>query len=236
MLIAILLIVAAIIVGRQFDQYGREWMPIHHVRVEGSFQYLRREKVKKALTPLVSTGFYQVDLNAVRQVLESLPWIEQASVQRVWPDRLAIEIEEQQPVARWQNEALINDKGVLFKPDNLAEFNDLPEIIGPQGQHAMLLEEMKSLRKMLADKGMLLQRFNVNDRRDWRVFLVSGMELKLGRLTPALQLQRFLNTVDVLGHTLLELMMVVDLRYPNGYAVIWKSDDWKDIIEKKKRV
>ncbi len=236
MLSVMVLIVAAVVGWRQFEQFGPEWMPIHHVRVEGGFQYLRREQVKTALTPLVTTSLYQVDLKEVRQALERLPWVETASVQRVWPDALTIEIEEQQPVARWRNEALINDKGALFKPDNLAEFNDLPEIVGPQGQHAVLLEKMKELRKMLADKGMLLQRFHVNDRRDWRIFLVSGMELKLGRLTPVFQLQRFLKTADVLGRTLIDLMKVVDLRYPNGYAVTWKSDDWKNMIEQKKRV
>ena len=232
----LMVVITAIAGWRQLKQHGNEWMPIHHVRVEGRFQYLRREAVKAALMPVVTRGFYQVDLNRVRQVLEPLPWVEEASVQRVWPDALEIEITEQQPVARWRDEALINDKGVLFRPDNLADFNDLPAIIGPEGQHATLLEDMKVLRKLLADEGMLLQRFYVNERRAWQVRLVSGMELKLGRLTPVIQLQRFLKTVDVLGQALLELMMVVDLRYPNGYAVTWKSDKWKDIIEKKKRV
>jgi cell division protein FtsQ len=234
--IGMLLMVTAIAGWWQIKQHGAEWMPVQHVRVEGSFQHLKRNAVKTALMPVVETGFYQVDLAQVRQTLERLPWVEKASVQRVWPDALKIVVEEQQPVARWRNNALINNKGELFRPDNLAEFGDLPEIIGPPGQHALLLDKMKELRKLLADKGMLLQRFYVNERRAWQVRLVSGMEMKLGRLTPVLQLKRFLKTVDVLGQALLELMMVVDLRYPNGYAVTWKSDDWKDIIEKKKRV
>jgi len=236
--VGIMVFAAAVAVWgwEQFKRHDAEWMPIRHVRVEGRFQYLTRNEVKTALMPWVETGFYHIDLAQIKRALKQLAWTDRVAVHRVWPDAIEIEIEEQQPVARWQDRALINDRGELFEPENIAIFDDLPEIRGPAGQHGELLEQMKILRKMLADKGLLLQQFYVDQRRAWQIRLVSGLEIKLGRLLQIKQLQRFLKTVDILEQALIELMVIVDLRYPNGYAVTWKSDKWKQIIEKKKRV
>lgn len=42
-----------------------------------------------------------------------------------------------------------------------------------------------------------------------------------------------MKTLDILGHEKINAMAVVDLRYPNGYSVSWKSDtqiiDWKNL-------
>ena len=233
--IVFLLLAGMVALWQVFKERGSDWAPIRHVRIEGVFQYLTRDELKQALQQPVSKGFYHADLDSIKQAVQALPWADQVSVERVWPDAIKIRVTEQQPVARWQNNALLNNRGELFKPDNVAEFAALPLITGPEGQQQALLEIMKGLRFSLADKGMILQEFHVDNRRAWKIRLVSGMEIKLGRQTQLENMQRFLKTVDVVGEELIALMAIVDLRYPNGYAVTWKSPEWKSIIEKKKR-
>ncbi|MCK5189892.1 MAG: cell division protein FtsQ, partial [Methylococcales bacterium] len=55
---------------------------------------------------------------------------------------------------------------------------------------------------------------------------------------PLSKFQRFLKTVALIGEEQVEKVVVVDLRYSNGYALTWKKGeneiDWKKIAEMKK--
>ena len=80
---------------------------------------------------------------------------------------------------------------------------------------------------------MELAEFNVNDRWSWKIRLANGLEILLGRNDQLKKLQRFLKTLTVLGQEQVDAMAIVDLRYPNGYAVSWKPGtaeiDWNAI-------
>jgi len=96
-----------------------------------------------------------------------------------------------------------------------------------------VLEIMKGIKTALADKAMKLSEFTVNDRGAWKIKLATGLEILLGRNEQLKKLQRFLKTLAVLKQEQVEQMAIVDLRYPNGYAVSWKPGaaeiDWNAI-------
>ena len=77
---------------------------------------------------------------------------------------------------------------------------------------------------------MKMAEFTINDRWAWKIKLTTGLEILLGRNDQLKKLQRFLKTLDILGQEGVEQMAIVDLRYPNGYAVSWKPEtkpiDW----------
>jgi cell division protein FtsQ len=59
----------------------------------------------------------QIPLNARRGVLEELPWVESASVQRILPNRIRVELTERTPIAFLRNGtelALIDAHGVIL--------------------------------------------------------------------------------------------------------------------------
>src|SRR6185503_6524119 len=62
-----------------------------------------------ALAVLLAFG-----LDQLRIAVEALVWVDRARVQRVWPDRIGIEIVEQQAAARWGDDGLLNTRGELF--------------------------------------------------------------------------------------------------------------------------
>jgi cell division protein FtsQ len=78
---------------------------------------------------------------------------------------------------------------------------------------------------------MILTEFRINGRGAWQIKLASGLAIQLGRTEQLKKLQRFLKTLSVLDPAQIAAMAVVDLRYPNGYAVAWKPEppelDWK---------
>jgi cell division protein FtsQ len=77
---------------------------------------------------------------------------------------------------------------------------------------------------------MTMAEFTINDRWSWKIKLTTGLEILLGRNEQLKKLQRFLKTLDVMGQEQVKRMAIVDLRYPNGYAVSWQPGtqeiDW----------
>ena len=217
---------------------GADWLPVRYVRIEGAFQYIAKDKVKQVLMEQVNNGLYNADIQQIQSSVNQLPWIESVRVKRVWPDAIDIRIVEQTPVVRWRGEGLLNLKGEVFVPDNISEFSQLPLVSGPVGNEKKLLEIMRGLEVALNDKQMELLEFRVNERRAWSIKLKNGVEIILGRNDPLSKFQRFLKTVALIGEEQVEKVVVVDLRYSNGYALTWKKGeneiDWKKIAEMKK--
>jgi cell division protein FtsQ len=208
----------------EIKSYAKGLIPIRHVRIEGRFQYLSRDEVKKSLLPVVKLDFFSADVRAIDRATEAMPWVVWAEVKRVWPDAIDIRIEEQVPVARWGDKSLLNERGEPFSPAITDELRRLPLIVGPRGYERRLLEIMLGLKQSLAERGIELTAFYVSERRSWKLLLANGMEAELGRQKPLKNFQRLLEVLPVLGKEKIAAIARVDMRYPNGFAVTWKSN------------
>ena len=206
-------------------------LPIKYVRTEGEFQFLSKDDVKDILQPLVMTSFFDADVQAIHSAIATLPWVDAVSVKRIWPDAIDIKVHEKQAFARWGKNALITESGVIFLPNGNVLIQDLVTMTGPDLQQVKVLEIMKGIKTALADNSMELTEFNVSERWAWKIKLANGMEILLGQDEQLKKLKRFLKTLTVLSKESVEGMAVVDLRYPNGYAVSWRAGtteiDWK---------
>lgn len=169
-------------------------------------------------------SFLTLDLMQVKRLFESVPWVRQAVVQREFPNRLRVTIEEHQAVAWWGQSGsgqLVNRQGEVFEasPDDA---DGLPELAGPAEQSARVWALFQPLQAEFARLEMGLQRLELNERGSWRAELDSGAQIELGRgsdeelLTRA---RRFTGTVSQLTQRYPGALQSVDLRYPNGYAL-----------------
>jgi cell division protein FtsQ len=207
-----------------------ESLPIRYVRTEGVFQHLSKEEIKTALLPLVTASIFDADMQKIHETVAKLAWVKDASVERVWPDTIDIKVHERKAYVRWGHNGLLTEYGELFTPNNVDQFQPLLLVNGPKQQEAKTLEIMKGVKTALEDQALELAEFKVNDREAWEIKLETGLEIVLGRTGQLKKLQRFLDTLPVLGEEKMAAMALVDLRYPNGYAVSWKPDiepiDW----------
>lgn len=229
----VLLVLTAAIGWGYLNSRNAASKPIRYVKVEGAFQYINKDKLKEVVAPEMKRGFYQADMNAVHDAIRRLPLVDTVDVKRVWPDAVYIRIVEHKPVVRWGQKALLNNLGQVLVPDNIEDFKNLPLVTGPEGQEKKLLEIMKGVYIVLKDKALQLAEFHVNERRSWRIKLVNGMEMQLGRKAPLESMQRFLRTMHLLGDDKIAAIASVDTRYPNGFAITWKPDtaiDWRPNI------
>jgi cell division protein FtsQ len=88
--------------------------PLHSVRLSAAPQRVDAAGVLQAVRNEVRGNFFTVDIERLRQSLEKLPWVRSVSIRREFPYRLAVQLEEHQALARWNNAALVNQQGEVF--------------------------------------------------------------------------------------------------------------------------
>jgi cell division protein FtsQ len=206
---------------------GARWLadpyrfPLTVVEVKGDFRQLMKEDLQAAIAAHVEDGFFSVDVAAIRKAAEQLPWVYKASVRRIWPATLRVQIEEQQPVAHWQESGYLNAHGEAFFPERNPATLELPWLSGPQGQEQKVLAHYGQVVETLAPLGLQVQQLALDERRAWSVRLDDEVQLWLGRAEPWQRLQRFVRAYPgVFAGRLAELKRV-DLRYSNGFSVLW---------------
>lgn len=203
-------------------------LPIQTVQVEGEFRYLAREDLYKAIGDLASGGFFNVDVRAVKQAVEAMAWIDRASVRRIWPGTLRVEIIEQMPLALWAENKeggknkVVNARGELFQPPVKGLPKELPFFMGPEGSEEMVAKRYQQLSGMFIEAGLDIAGLTLSDRRAWRVTMKNGLQIVLGRTTGDEQLRRFASAYAEIIASKAENIHSIDLRYTNGFAVRWK--------------
>ncbi len=91
-------------------------LPMKQLRVEAPFVHVTRDELYQVMKPVAKGGFFNVDVDAVTEAVEALPWVSSASVQRVWPDALHVTVREQVALARWHDHSLVSEQGEIFTP------------------------------------------------------------------------------------------------------------------------
>ena len=108
----------AAVYGTQFLLYSPSMLLLRPDQIElNGNRVVSREAVLQQFVHDRNRSILRVPLEARRSQLEQIPWVESASVQRILPNRLRIELTERTPVAfaRNGNElALIDAHGVIL--------------------------------------------------------------------------------------------------------------------------
>lgn len=202
--------------------------PITKINVQGDLSYISQQAVQQRIAPYVAASFFTIDLAAMRSELEKMPWIAHAEVRRVWPDQVVIRLEEQLPVARWGDEALLNNQGEAFTPRELANYEHLPQLFGPQRAQQQVMQQYQVLSQMLRPMGFSIARLELRERGSW--FLTTGagsagpgIELLLGRDHLVEKMRRFIAIYDKTLKEQITNIARIDLRYSNGLAVGWRE-------------
>lgn len=201
-------------------------LPVQQVVFAHSLLHTRRVEVEQVLPQALKGNFFSLDLEQVRAVLQTLPWVRNAEVRRIWPAGLEVQVEEHVPAARWGEGKgeLVNTHGEVFVAglgeEDLAH---LPTLTGPPGTAPEVLQHFGSFRDALAPLGEKPVAVNLSPRLAWQLRLENGPLLEMGReqgKSPiGVRLQRF---VEFYPEAVAKRQLrpaVVDLRYPNGFAM-----------------
>jgi len=197
--------------------------PISKIMVRGELSPASQQLVEQLVAPYAGSSFFEADMSGLRAALEQMPWISQAEVRRVWPDRVQVSLEEQLPIARWGEAALLNNSGAAFTPRDREEYRHLPLLQGPQRAQQQVMQQYQMLSQMLRPLGFSIARLELRERGSWFVTTAQGIELLLGRDHQVEKVQRFVAIYNKVLKDKLASIASVDLRYPNGLAVAWRE-------------
>lgn len=221
-----LLVLAALVFGLI---YGWRWLsdplefPIRTVKIEASYQHVDQQALQAEVLPYLKQGFVGLDSSDLKHLLLQNPWIATAEVQRIWPDIIIIKISEQQAVARWNDQALLNSKGEVFTPSPATFPAGLPVLYGPDDKTALSWQQYQAMSSALAPLNLTVSRLDMNARQAMTLTADNGLQMLLGSTEPLPRLQRFVKVYPKIFTSPDAQADYVDLRYANGVSIKWRA-------------
>jgi len=182
-------------------------------------QQISREDILTVAGITGRTSLLFLDADAARRKLQANPWIAEATVLKLYPDRLQIGITERQPFALWQKNgqlSVIAEDGTVLEPYVARRFNGLPLVVGMGAK-----ERAKEILELIAhypEVGKATAAAVLVAQRRWNLRLKNGIDVRL----PETGVESALTTLvdlDREKRLLSRDITVIDLRLPDRVTV-----------------
>ncbi len=207
--------------------------PIRGIQLDGDLARNSVPTIRANAGPMLAGNFYSVDLQKGRAAFETVPWVRRAVVHRVWPDRLAVRLEEHRAAALWEGspglveeaagDKLVNSYGEVFEANvGDVEQDGLPSLAGPEGSARQVLALYRRLQPVLARLDLAIDKLQLTGRGSWRAELDSGALIEMGRGSDdevLARTERFVRTLTQVTTRYGRPLEYADLRQAGGYAV-----------------
>jgi cell division protein FtsQ len=190
---------------------------IQRVVVNGELRQADAAHIAAVIQQGLRGTFFTVDLAAARDELGKVPWVRSVAVRRHWPATLEVAVTEQQPLARWNDTALVSIDGEVFD----AEYGEeLPDFYGPDGSAAEMTARYREFASSLRGHRFEIDSLTRSARGAWDVKLDDGTTIALGREHVSERWARWIELSDRFGSRITGggQLVALDLRYENGFA------------------
>ncbi len=198
---------------------GFTGLRVAHVTIEGRAN-TPEPLLRAAIGVTIGDPILGFSVEAARARIETLTWVEQATVERRLPDTVVVAIVERRPFAIWQNEKkfhLIDRAGQIVANQDVALFKDkLPMVVGAAAP-AGAADLLKQLDKYPALSARILASVRVGERR-WNLHLKNGIDVMLPEGHETEALERLMQLQQ--EHALMDRPLTnIDLRLPDRLVV-----------------
>ncbi len=178
-----------------------------------------------------------LDAETVRDKLKANPWIGDATVLKLYPGRLQINIVERSAFALWQRDgrlSVIADDGAVLEPYVTRRFTSLPLVVG-KGAETRAKDFLALLDRYPQVRAVTKAAIFVGERR-WNLRLKDGLDIRLPEndVDKALAALSKLDQEDKLFS---RDIVAVDMRLPDRLVVQLSDDAAKareDLLKDKK--
>jgi cell division protein FtsQ len=154
-------------------------MRIAEVSLSGQRQ-VSREEIFAAAGVTANSSLLFLDVADAREKLEAIPWIAEATVRKLYPDRLQITVTEREAFALWQlngKVSVIAADGTPLSAKVEPRLAGLPFVVGA-GAAAQAREFLAVLDRHPAIRDQVRASILVGERR-WNLRLKNGIDVRL---------------------------------------------------------
>jgi cell division protein FtsQ len=193
-------------------------MRIATVSLSGQRQ-VSREEIFAAAGVTDNASLLFLDVADARAKLEAIPWISEATVRKLYPDRLQITITEREAFALWQIDSkvsVIASDGTMLSAKVEPRLAGLPFVVG-KGAAARARDFLAILDRHPVIRDQVRASILVAERR-WNLRLKNGIDVRL----PETNIEQALETLAQLDrdkNLLTRDIVAVDLRLPDRATV-----------------
>lgn len=167
--------------------------------------------------------WFFVGLGGIRRRFARIPWVARVSVRRRWPESLVVRLTARVAVARWNGVGLLDRRGRLFALARGGYGRGLPRLAGPPGSLGTVFREFRRWWPLLARARLTPVSLAMDRRGGVALRLQGGPTLRLGARDRRSRLLLFLTAALPVLRPKWRRVRYVDLRYPSGFAVGWRS-------------
>jgi cell division protein FtsQ len=165
-----------------------------------------------------------LDAAAVRDKLKSNPWIADATVLKLYPGELQIDISERSAFALWQQDgrlSVIADDGAVLEPYLSRRFISLPLVVG-KGAETRARDFLALLARYPQVRSVTKAAIFVGERR-WNLRLKDGLDVRLPENDVGNALAS-LSKLDKEDKLFSRDIVAIDLRLPDRLTVQLSDD------------
>lgn len=196
--------------------------PIKQVKIIGSYDHIDKKLLQDIISAYAKNGFFYINVLGMKYKIAALPWVAAVEIRRKWPDTIMVILTQEQAVARWGDGVLINKKLRLFAPP-LATFPaNLPIFTGTKERLVEIYHTYLQAQNILAALGFKIHQIMLQPHQYWELHLENGIILYLKESQALNQLEFLVKIYAKLTHGHENSPKIIDLRYPDGFAVKWE--------------
>lgn len=180
---------------------------------------LGRQKVLAIAGITGRSSLLFLDPAQTRKRLTANPWISEATVLKLYPGRLRIEVKERKPFALWQKDGnvyLIAEDGTVLEAFVPQRFAALPLVVGAGAEHAA--PDFMKLIARFPDIAKRVQASVFVAERRWDIYLKDKIVVELPEAAPEQALATLVE-LDKSKNLLSRDITAVDLRLADRVAV-----------------
>ncbi len=236
-------LIAGALVGGLWSLVQLPAFALKGITVLGDVEHNNEVTLRANVVTKFTGNFFTADLTRVRSAFESVPWVRLASVQREFPNRLRVTLQEHKPVAYWGDDGeqrMVNSFGEVFEA-NVSDLEDdkMPRLSGPDSQSQQVLAMYIAIEPTFKTLSLPLESLALTERGSWRAKLAQGAVIELGRGS----VDEVMVRVQRVSHTLAQVTQKLgrkvtaiesaDLRHDNGYALRLRGVSTQDVSTKR---
>lgn len=197
---------------------------IRLIKVEGNTEHIASAALEAGILSQLQGNLLTLDAEHLRDIIQTMPWVHNVSIRRLWPSQLIIQIQAHEPIAVWGEKGqLLSRTGQIFLANQAEVDHELPIFYGPHGSEQQVLKRYNDFSKWFKAIEATPKKIVLSSRYAWTVWLSNGTQVELGQEIHPNTLfersERMIKAWSHITHAWGNLIDYVDCRYPSGLAI-----------------